>query len=262
MAAALKGLVEQVAKKDPAANWIFVGDYVNRGPDSRGVIDFLLKLPNARFGRGNHDDVFDVLLNGQSYVEQLTNNNKAGAFKWFMEHGLRDTLASYGAHDSTMNSVLANPTPRGVEELTAAIPKSHRQFIRNLLPVIEEPDIFIVHARWDPATPDEDPSPTTYLDVDRDLRKTATWGRFTAEEIDAPKTWRRTAFFGHTPVDFYGTRGGFNPKGGGALKPIIGQKMILLDTAAALSPVGRLTAYSPDTSSYIQVDRQGRLVDP
>jgi serine/threonine protein phosphatase 1 len=261
MAVPLKALVETVSKRDPAANWIFVGDYVNRGPDSRGVIDFLLKLPNARFGRGNHDDIFDVLLNGQSYVEQLTNNNRAGAYKWFMEHGLRETLASYGAVEAAMNAVLANPTPRGVEQLVAGVPPAHRQFVRNLQPVIEEPDIFIVHARWDPETPDEDPSPTTYLDVDRDLRKTATWGRFTAEEIDKPKTWRRTGFFGHTPVDFYGARGGFNPKGGGKLVPIIGQKMVLLDTSAAISPVGRLTAYSPDNSTFIQVDRQGKLVD-
>jgi serine/threonine protein phosphatase 1 len=261
MATALKGLVEIVAKRDPAANWIFVGDYVNRGPDSKGVIDFLLKLPNARFGRGNHDDVFDVLINQESYVDQLTNNNRAGAYKWFMEHGLRETLASYGATEGAMNAVLANPTPRGVEELVAGVPQSHRKFIRNLLPVIEEKDIFVVHARWDPATPDEDPSPTTYLDVDRDLRKTATWGRFSAGELDQPKTWRRTGFFGHTPVDFYGARGGFNPKGGGSLKPVVGEKMVLLDTAVALSPVGRLTAYCPDKSTYIQVDRQGTLVE-
>jgi serine/threonine protein phosphatase 1 len=261
MAEALKGLVDAVSKRDPTAEWIFVGDYVNRGPDSRGVIDFLLTLPNARFCRGNHDDVFDVLLNGQSYVEQLTNNNRAGAFKWFMEHGLRDTLASYGATDDAMRAMLHQPTAAGLDGLIAGVPPSHRKFIRDLQPVIEEKDIFIVHARWEPATPDEDPSPTTYLEVDRNLRKITTWGRFTLEEVDHPKTWRRTGFFGHTPVDFYGTRGGFSRQGGGKLIPIVGQKMVLLDTAAALSPVGRLTAFSPDTSSYIQVDRQGRLVD-
>jgi serine/threonine protein phosphatase 1 len=261
MATALKGLVETVSKQDSGAQWIFVGDYVNRGPESRGVIDYLLTLPNARFCRGNHDDIFDVLINGQSYVEQLTNNNKAGAFKWFMEHGLRETLASYGVSDAAMKAVLANPSPRRVEELVSGVPMSHRQFIRNLVPVIEEKDIFIVHARWEPDTPDEDPSPTTFLDVDRDLRKLATWGRFTAEELDKPKTWRRTAFFGHTPVDFYGVRGGFNAAGGGKLVPIIGEKMVLLDTAAALSPVGRLTAYCADSSSFIQVDRQGRPVE-
>jgi serine/threonine protein phosphatase 1 len=260
MSAPLKGLVEAVAKTDSSPKWIFVGDYINRGPDSRGVIDFLLKLPDARFCRGNHDDIFDVILNGKSYVDQLTNNNPWAAYKWFMEHGLRDTLASYGADDAAMRAVLDHPTSSGLEALTARVPRTHRDFIRNLLPVIEEPDLFIVHARWDPATPDEDPSPTTFLDVDRDLRKTATWGRFAPAEIDQPKTWRRTGFFGHTPVDYYGARGGYSAQGGGKLVPVIGDKMVLLDTAVALSPVGRLTAYCPETSSYIQVDRQGRLV--
>jgi serine/threonine protein phosphatase 1 len=261
MSEALKGLVESVSKRDPSAQWIFVGDYVNRGPDSRGVIDFLLKLPNARFCRGNHDDVFDVLLNGESYVEQLTNNNRAGAYKWFMEHGLRDTLASYGASDAAMREMLTHPTASGLDNLISGVPASHRKFIRDLLPVVEEQDIFIVHARWEPATPDEDPSLTTYLEVDRDLRKVTTWGRFSAEELDQPKTWRRRGFFGHTPVDFYGARGGFSRSGGGKLMPIVGEKMVLLDTAVALSPVGRLTAYCPDDSNYVQVDRQGKLVE-
>src|SRR5271163_2388974 len=145
MSVALKGLVEQVAKKDPAANWIFVGDYVNRGPDSRGVIDFLLKLPDARFCRGNHDDVFDVLLNGKSYVEQLTHNNRAGAYKWFMEHGLRDTLASYGASDAAMREMLDRPTNAGMDALIAGVPAQHRKFIRELQPAIEEDDLFVVH---------------------------------------------------------------------------------------------------------------------
>jgi serine/threonine protein phosphatase 1 len=260
MSAPLKGLVDAVAKSDSSPKWIFVGDYINRGPDSRGVIDFLLKLPGARFCRGNHDDIFDVILNGQSYVDQLTNNNRWAAYKWFMEHGLRETLASYGADDAAMRAVLDHPTSSGLEGLTARVPQAHRDFIRNLLPVIEEPDLFIIHARWDPATPDEDPSPATFLDVDRDLRKTATWGRFAPAEVDQPKTWRRTGFFGHTPVDYYGTRGGYSVQGGGKLIPVVGEKMVLLDTAVALSPVGRLTAYCPETSSYVQVDRQGHVV--
>jgi len=261
MAQSLKGLVDLVSKSDPSPSWIFVGDYVNRGPDSRGVIDLLLKLPSARFCRGNHDDVFDVLLNGTSYVEQLTHNNRAGAYKWFMEHGLRDTLASYGADDAAMREMLDRPTNAGLDALIARVPAAHRKFIRELRPAIEEDDLFVLHARWDPAVPDEDPRPTTYLEVDQDLRKVTTWGRFAAEELDHPKTWRRTGFFGHTPVDFYGARGGFSRIGGGKLHPIVGEKMVLLDTACALSPVGRLTAYCPDNSSYLQVDRQGRVVE-
>jgi hypothetical protein len=256
----LQTMVDAIARFDPQAQWLFVGDYVNRGPDSRGVIELLRNLPNARFCRGNHDDVFDVLINGTSFVEQLTHNNRLVAYKWFMEHGLADTLASYGASVGAMEQMLEKPTAAGLEDLIGPVPDSHRQFIRNLLPVIEEPDLFVIHARWDPSTSDVDPHPSTYLEVDEGLRKLATWGRFSLAEIDGKKAWQRTGFFGHTPVDSYGARGGYDPKGGGRLMPIIGEKIVLLDTAAALSPVGRLTAYCPELAKFLQIDRQGQIV--
>jgi len=259
MSAVLRNLIAAVGDVDPKPQWLFVGDYVNRGPDSRGVVDTLLALPNARFGRGNHDDIFDVMVNQQSYVENITQNNRAHAYKWFTEHGLMETLASYGADPVVMHAMLERPTTAGLDARVAWVPASHKKFFRNLLPVIEEPDLFVIHARWEPTTPDEDPSLTTYLDVDQELRKTATWGRFSLAEVDAPKAWRRRGFFGHTPVDTYGARGGYSSKGGGALVPVIGNKMVLLDTAAALSPVGRLTAYNPDTDKFLQVDRAGQI---
>jgi serine/threonine protein phosphatase 1 len=262
MSQPLKALVQAVSDTDPAPQWLFVGDYVNRGPDSKGVIEFLINLPNARFCRGNHDDIFDLIVNGQCFVEQLSHNNRLGAYKWFMEHGLADTLASYGADAAAMQAVLARPTESGLNALIAKVPATHRRFLRQLNAAIEEQDLFITHARWDPGTPDEDPGLLTYLDVDQDLRKIVTWGRYTIEEIDMPKTWRRTGYFGHTPVDSYGKRGGYDPNGGGSLHPVIGNKVVLIDTAVALSPVGRLTAYCPDTSKFIQVDRQGTVVTP
>ena len=100
----LTGLVNAVSDVDPDPQWLFVGDYVNRGPDSKGVIEFLINLPNARYCRGNHDDIFDLILNGQCFVEQLGHNNRLGAYKWFMEHGLADTLASYGAEQAAMQA--------------------------------------------------------------------------------------------------------------------------------------------------------------
>lgn len=35
----------------------FVGDYIDRGPDSKGVLDILMNLKNARFLMGNHEDM-------------------------------------------------------------------------------------------------------------------------------------------------------------------------------------------------------------
>ena len=36
---------------------IFLGDYIDRGPDSKGVLDLLMGLKNARFLMGNHEDL-------------------------------------------------------------------------------------------------------------------------------------------------------------------------------------------------------------
>jgi hypothetical protein len=44
--------------------------------------------------------------------------------------------------------------------------------------------------------------------------------------------------------------------------PITGPSIVLLDTAAALGPLGRLTAYCADTGQFLQADPSGRLVKP
>ncbi len=64
----LQGLLREVARRDPWAHLLFVGDYVNRGPDARGVIEQLVTLRNAHYLRGNHDDVFDLILHGTCYA--------------------------------------------------------------------------------------------------------------------------------------------------------------------------------------------------
>src|SRR6266700_1770784 len=88
-------LVNQVRKIDPQGRLIFVGDYVNRGPDARGVIDYLLELKDADFIRGNHDDIFDLVVNGQCYAENAAHDDRIAAFQWFMKYGLDNTLLSY-----------------------------------------------------------------------------------------------------------------------------------------------------------------------
>ena len=64
----LEAIVNEIHRTDPRAWLYFVGDYVNRGPESRGVVDLLLTLQNAKFIRGNHDDLLDQIL--EMHVEQ------------------------------------------------------------------------------------------------------------------------------------------------------------------------------------------------
>src|SRR2546423_6721755 len=96
MLAPLKRLLDEVNELDSRAKFYFVGDYVNRGPDSKGVIDLLLSLNGARFVRGNHDDIFDQVLNATSYAGNASNGDRVVAFQWFMDHGLDTTFTSYG----------------------------------------------------------------------------------------------------------------------------------------------------------------------
>jgi serine/threonine protein phosphatase 1 len=85
----LERLVAAVRAADPDARLMFAGDYVNRGPDARGVVDFLLGLGDtARFVRGNHDDVFDQVLTGENFTGEIGSDHRAAAFKWFMQHAL------------------------------------------------------------------------------------------------------------------------------------------------------------------------------
>ena len=70
------------------------------------------------------------------------------------------------------------------------------------------------------------------------------------------KAWRRTGYFGHTPVSFYGAAIGRST----VMLPVVANRMVLLDTAAALGHDGRLTALCPDDGAFVQVDHFGALV--
>jgi serine/threonine protein phosphatase 1 len=99
----------------PSDQIIFLGDYVDRGPDSRGVIDYLIQLEQKSaneliFLKGNHEDMF------LSYL------GRAGRFgEAFLFNGGGLTLASYGLSERA----------RGASALPA-IPQSHLQFLERL----------------------------------------------------------------------------------------------------------------------------------
>jgi hypothetical protein len=106
---------------------------------------------------------------------------------------------------------------------------------------------------WDPDEPDA--SLAGRLAADVRMRYTALWGRFTYD-ITRRKRWKRTGYFGHTPVETFrlSLRRGDNV-------PIHGPQIVLLDTGAALSAGGRLSAVCAETGELVQMDRLGELVE-
>lgn len=84
--------LEWIDAFEPAAkrHVIFLGDYVDRGPRSRQVIDRLMKLPNAKYTKllGNHEEMFQL-----SYYDRKSSETKW----WITKLGGHETLESYDA---------------------------------------------------------------------------------------------------------------------------------------------------------------------
>jgi serine/threonine protein phosphatase 1 len=255
----LATLLLAVRNEDPAAQFYFVGDYVNRGRDSRSVIDLLLALQRegtARFVRGNHDDIFDLLLNGQCYADVVAEADPIAAFSWFMRFGLAYTLRSYLIDPAEIRDLEQRPSMAKLRSVMNAVPDEHRQFIRNLQPVIEEPDIVVAHAMWDINDRNDDWLLKDYLAAGDECRHKLLWGRYSDADLAARKAWVRPMFFGHTPV------GNYLAQRGHRMVPIVGPSIVLLDTGAALGAAGRLTAFCVESGRFLQADPTGRLVSP
>jgi hypothetical protein len=248
----LDSLIKEISRRDSQAKFYFVGDYVNRGPDSRGVIERLLALPNAKFIRGNHDDVLDHILHGEGYAANPTHGDRFMLFQWFLQHGLLQTLRSYGATDQHISRMITVRDGEAIESLVELFPPDHRRFIRELPACIDDDDLFVIHGKWPMK---EKTSPREILSGSPSPRRKheMLWGRFEPVQVWQKKAWPKTGFFGHTPVHTYADHQG-------QYTPIIAPQMILLDTGVVLSSEGRLTAICAEDSTIVQFDPRGKLV--
>jgi len=117
---------------------VHLGDYVDRGPDSRGVIELLMQPPPAGFESvhllGNHED----------YMLQFLEHAEVGPH-WGAYGGLA-TLASYGVRPPSgfMPSVADFETAR--RALADTIPAAHLDFLRGLKLTHAEGGYLFVHA--------------------------------------------------------------------------------------------------------------------
>ena len=131
-AAALDAVIAAVAP-DPADTVVTLGDYIDRGPDSRGVLDRLIAL--GRRCRlvpltGNHEEVLLDAL-----------RDKSALARWLALDGA-DALRSYG---------WAPGGPR--RRLEDWFPPAHRAFLAGCRPYHETPTHLFVHAGYVPDLP-------------------------------------------------------------------------------------------------------------
>jgi serine/threonine protein phosphatase 1 len=127
----------------PKKRVVYLGDYVDRGPDSKGVIDILVNEPLDGFERvhleGNHEHALLGFLVDIRVVPV-----------WF-GFGGGATLASYGVPVPNANH--PGELLHTQRLLAAALPESHRAFLRNLKLTHSAGDYFFAHAGVRPGTP-------------------------------------------------------------------------------------------------------------
>lgn len=139
---------------------VFLGDYIDRGPDPRGVVDFLLRFKSncpARmiFLKGNHEVMFTDYLRGKN----------------------RGLYLHYGGI-STVESYLR-------ESGSFFVPESHHRFFSELSTHYETPEYIFVHAGLRPGIP-----------IAHQTHEDMMWIR--SEFVESGYDWGKRVIFGHT----------------------------------------------------------------
>ena len=160
----------------PVADWriVHVGDYVDRGADSRGVLDFLIgRAADARVIclLGNHDLALLDAMHGRS-----------ARFPTWTIHGGAETLCEYGVDPS-----LARDSAVLGAALREAVPEAHGAFIASLPRSARFGDYFFAHAGIDPERGLDDQDPDDLI-----------WIR--GPFLNSTREYEAIIVHGHTPV--------------------------------------------------------------
>lgn len=160
----LDDILDRIAPSKKNDKLIFLGDYIDRGPKAKQVIDRLLDLKGAGyrtvFLRGNHES---MLLD--SYLSGLRP-------EFFLSNGGEATIKSYNLEIFPPNET--------------KLPAAHQAFFEGLKTYHTEPGYIFVHAGLRPGISLEDQVETDLLWIREE---------FFEQEYD----WGATVVFGHTP---------------------------------------------------------------
>lgn len=189
--------LEQLIVKDAVAIpgkkiVVYLGDYVDRGPNSAGVIDRLMVRPTADFTRiclaGNHEAM------AMSFLQRPHPKNE------WLDFGGRETLESYGIELNTQRRT----TPQKLKFMIEShIPNEHIAFLGSRPLSFSVPGAVFVHAGLKPELP-----------LERQEEKDMLWIR---EEF-SNQDWSHlgVVVHGHTPTK----------------EPIVSRGRICVDTGA------------------------------
>jgi len=150
---------------------VFVGDYVDRGPSARDVVDLVLDLKNTGAEivtlKGNHEDMMLSFMGLEGHYGES-----------FLFNGGAATLDSYGVREDALEDV---------DDVIERIPENHLDFYKNLSLSYLRPPYLFVHAGIRPT-----------LQLEEQEAEDVLWIR--QEFIFNPHVAGAIVVFGHTPM--------------------------------------------------------------
>ena len=169
---------DHAARPPAERHLVFLGDLVDRGPDSAGVVERIRLLaaadPHVHCLMGNHEEIFLRAIDGDDKALRL-----------FCRIGGRETIQSYGMSEEEYNRL-------DYAELLAAmqrlVPAAHRDFVDGFEDMIAIGDYLFVHAGVRPEVALEEQRPA-------DLR----WIR--DPFLDHPRPLEKMIVHGHTVTE-------------------------------------------------------------
>lgn len=137
----LKRMMEKIRWQPESDHLIFLGDYIDRGEDPKGVVDYILSLLKCSSRieclMGNHEAIF---------LDYLSGRDK----RLFLINGGYNTLQSYDSKREGANNL---------------IPKDHLAFYESLKTYCELENYYVVHAGFKPGIPipEQDPEDMVWI---------------------------------------------------------------------------------------------------
>jgi serine/threonine protein phosphatase 1 len=128
---------------------VFVGDLIDRGPDSAGVIERLRNYSHPKlkpiYLAGNHEEYLLSILSGET-----------GKLDSWLTYGGRECVQSYGLEPEQL---IVLPEGEALMLLRRRIPDEHQRFLKSLADTFRFGDYLFVHAGIRPGLALEEQSP-------------------------------------------------------------------------------------------------------
>ncbi len=171
----LRNLVEEQIMLREEDTLIFLGDIIDRGPASKGVMDYIMKLDESGIKttviKGNHEDYMAKVYRDEQSKSRLRKilGLKSATCKEWMLYGGEETLKSFNAYS------------------ISAIPEKYIEWIESMVYYVEWKKFLIVHAGFN-------------FEIDDIFSDTQSMMWIREYKIDSEKLGNRKIIHGHVPV--------------------------------------------------------------